>query len=53
VAAVLGKPEMKSDMGKKMLTVTLSGSPEDFQKLVVKETRDWGEFLHQANLKLQ
>ncbi|HYX65365.1 MAG TPA: tripartite tricarboxylate transporter substrate binding protein [Burkholderiales bacterium] len=53
VAAVLGKPEMKSDLGKKMLTVTLSGSPEDFQKLVVKETRDWGEFLHQANLKLQ
>ena len=53
VAAVLGKPEMKSDLGKKMLTVTLSGSPEDFQKLVVKETRDWGEFLRQANLKLQ
>lgn len=53
VAAVLGKPEMKADLGKKMLTVTLSGSPEDFQKLVVKETRDWGEFLHQANLKLQ
>ena len=53
VAAVLGKPEMKADLGKKMLTVTLSGSPEDFQKLVVKETRDWGEFLRQANLKLQ
>jgi tripartite-type tricarboxylate transporter receptor subunit TctC len=53
VAAILGKPDMKADLGKKMLTVTLSGSPEDFQKLVVKETQDWGEFLRQAKLKLQ
>lgn len=53
VAAVLGKPEMKADLAKKMLTVTLSASPEDFQKLVVKETHDWGRFLQQAKLKLQ
>jgi tripartite-type tricarboxylate transporter receptor subunit TctC len=53
VAAVLGKPEMKADLAKKMLTVTLSGSPEEFQKLVVKETHEWGDFLRQAKLKLQ
>ena len=53
VAAVLGNPAMKADLAKKMLTVTLSASPEDFQKLVVKETQDWGEFLRQAKLKLQ
>ena len=53
VAAVLGKPEMKADLAKKMLTVTLSQSPEDFQQLVVKETRQWGDFLRQAKLKLQ
>ena len=53
VAAVLGRPDMKSDLGKKMLTVTLSGSPQDFQNLVVKETQEWGRFLRQANLKVQ
>src|SRR5689334_3096071 len=36
VAAVLNAPEMKEGLAKKMLTVTVSASPEDFQKLVVK-----------------
>jgi tripartite-type tricarboxylate transporter receptor subunit TctC len=53
VAAALDNAEMKQGLGKKMLAVTVSGSPEDFQKLVVKETRDWGDFLRQAKLKLQ
>lgn len=53
VVAVLGNPEMKADLAKKMLDVTLSASPDDFQKLVVKETGDWGAFLRQANLKLE
>lgn len=53
VARALGSPEMKADLAKKMLTVTLSDSPEDFQKLVVKETAGWGDFLRQAKLKLQ
>jgi tripartite-type tricarboxylate transporter receptor subunit TctC len=53
VAAALGTPQMKADLGKKMLTVNLSGSPDDFQKLVVRETREWGDFLRQANLKLE
>jgi tripartite-type tricarboxylate transporter receptor subunit TctC len=53
VAAVLNNPEIKADLAKKMLTVTVSSSPEDFQKLVVKETQEWGEFLRQAKLKLQ
>ena len=53
VAAALGKPEMKADLAKKLLTVTLSASPADFQALVVKETHQWGDFLHQAKLKLQ
>ena len=53
VVAVLGSPAMKADLAKKMLDVTLSASPEDFQKLVVKETGDWAAFLREANLKLQ
>ena len=53
VAAALNNAEMKQGLGRKMLAVTVSGSPEDFQKLVAKETRDWGDFLRQAKLKLQ
>jgi tripartite-type tricarboxylate transporter receptor subunit TctC len=53
VAAALNDPGMKQGLGKKMLAVTVSGSPEEFQKLVVKETHDWGDFLRQAKLKLQ
>jgi tripartite-type tricarboxylate transporter receptor subunit TctC len=53
VVAVLGNPAMKADLAKKMLDVTLSASPDDFQKLVVKETGDWAAFLRQANLNLQ
>jgi tripartite-type tricarboxylate transporter receptor subunit TctC len=53
VAAALNNPAMKDGLGKKMLTVTVSDSPEDFQKMVVKETQQWGDFLRQAKLKLQ
>ena len=53
VAAVLNNPAMKADLAKKLLTVTVSDSPEDFQKLVVKETHEWADFLRQAKLKLQ
>jgi len=34
---------MKEDLGKKMLTVTLSPSSQDFSELVKKETQGWGE----------
>ena len=53
VTAVLGSQETKADLAKKMLIVTLSASPEEFQSLVVRETRNWGEFLKRAQLKLQ
>jgi tripartite-type tricarboxylate transporter receptor subunit TctC len=53
VAAALNAPEMKEGLAKKMLTVTVSASPEDFQKLVVKETQDWGSFLRQAKIKIE
>jgi tripartite-type tricarboxylate transporter receptor subunit TctC len=52
VAAALNAPEMKEGLAKKMLTVTVSASPADFQKLVLKETQDWGDFLRQAHIKI-
>ena len=53
VAESLSAPGMKEDLGKKMLTVTLSPSSQEFSDLVRKETRGWGDFLREANIKIE
>jgi tripartite-type tricarboxylate transporter receptor subunit TctC len=53
VAAVLSDSEMKDRLSKQMLDVTLSASPAQFQQLVEKETRDWGDFLREAKIKIE
>jgi tripartite-type tricarboxylate transporter receptor subunit TctC len=53
VAAILSNPAMKDDLAKKMLDVTLSPSPAQFQVLVEKETHAWGDFLRTANIKIE
>ncbi len=53
VAAVLSNAEMKERLTKQMLDVTLSASPAQFQQLVEKETHAWGDFLREANIKIE
>jgi tripartite-type tricarboxylate transporter receptor subunit TctC len=53
VAAILSDPAMKERLSKQLLQVTLSPSPEDFQKLVVRETQAWGEFLREAKITIE
>ena len=53
VAAVLSSAEMRERLSKQMLDVTLSPSPAQFQQLVEKETREWGEFLREAKIKIE
>jgi tripartite-type tricarboxylate transporter receptor subunit TctC len=53
VAAVLSNAEMKDRLTKQMLDVTLSASPAQFQQLVEKETHAWGDFLREANIKIE
>lgn len=53
VAAILTKPELKESLGKQMMTVELSKSPQEFTELVKKETQGWGEFLRTANIKIE
>ena len=53
VAAILTRAEMKEQLAKQMLTVTLSPSPEEFNQLVRKETQGWGEFLREAKIKIE
>jgi len=53
VAAVLTNPEMKANLGKQMMTVELSKSPQEFTELVRKETQGWGDFLREAKIKIE
>ncbi len=53
VAAVLSNSQMKEQLAKQMLDVTLSSSPAQFQQLVEKETREWGDFLREAKITIE
>src|SRR6266699_3868891 len=53
VAAVLSNSQMKEQLSKQMLDVTLSSSPAQFQQLVEKETHAWGDFLRDAKIKIE
>jgi tripartite-type tricarboxylate transporter receptor subunit TctC len=53
VAAALTKPELRETLGKQMMSVELSKSPEEFTDLVRKETRNWGNFLREARIKIE
>ena len=53
IVAILSNSEMKERLTKQMLDVTLSASPAQFQQLVEKETRAWGDFLREANIKIE
>lgn len=53
VAAALSKPEQKEALAKQMMTVDLSKSPQEFTEQVQHETRAWGDFLRDADIKLE
>jgi tripartite-type tricarboxylate transporter receptor subunit TctC len=53
VSAVLTKTDMKDNLGKQMMTVELSKSPQEFTELVKKETQGWGDFLREAKIKIE
>jgi tripartite-type tricarboxylate transporter receptor subunit TctC len=53
IVSILSNSEMKERLTKQMLDVTLSASPAQFQQLVEKETRAWGDFLREANIKIE
>ncbi|HXM83337.1 MAG TPA: tripartite tricarboxylate transporter substrate binding protein [Burkholderiales bacterium] len=53
VAAVLSRPDMRENLAKQMMSVELSNSPQEFTELVRKETQSWGEFLREAQIKVE
>jgi tripartite-type tricarboxylate transporter receptor subunit TctC len=52
VSAALNKREEKEGLAAKMLTVSVSASPQAFTDLVREETQEWGQFLSKAKIKV-
>ncbi len=53
VATVLTKSDLRDSLGKQMMTVELSKSPQEFTALVRRETQSWGDFLREAKIKIE
>jgi tripartite-type tricarboxylate transporter receptor subunit TctC len=53
VMAALTKPDQKESLAKQMMTVEVSKSPQDFNDLVRRETRGWGDFLREADIRIE
>ena len=51
--AVLSNPEIKEMLARQLLSVMLSKSPQDFTELVQKETREWGDFIRENQIKIE
>ena len=53
VLAVLTKPETKEGLAKQMMAVEVSKSPQTFTEEVRRETQAWGDFLREAQIKIE
>jgi tripartite-type tricarboxylate transporter receptor subunit TctC len=53
VVAVLSRPEMKEMLARQMMTVTLSGSPQEFTERVRAETQGWSEVVRDNKVKIE
>jgi tripartite-type tricarboxylate transporter receptor subunit TctC len=53
VAAILEKPEMRDMLAKQLMTVAVSPSSSEFTEQVRTETRAWGEFVRENQVKIE
>jgi len=53
VAAVLSRPEMKEMLARQLMTVTLSGSPQEFTEQVRADTKAWSEGGRDNKVKIE
>jgi tripartite-type tricarboxylate transporter receptor subunit TctC len=52
VSAVLSRPEMKEMLARQLMTVALSGSPQEFTEQVRAETQAWSEVVRDNKVKI-
>jgi tripartite-type tricarboxylate transporter receptor subunit TctC len=53
VAAILSRPEVKELLARQMMTVALSGSPQEFTERVRTETQAWSEVVRDNKVKIE
>jgi|KBSSwiStaDraftv2_1062776.scaffolds.fasta_scaffold92410_3 tripartite-type tricarboxylate transporter receptor subunit TctC len=53
MAAILSRPEVKDQLAKQLMTVSLSASSQEFNEQVRAETQAWGEFLRENRIKVE
>jgi tripartite-type tricarboxylate transporter receptor subunit TctC len=53
VVVVLSRPEMKEMLARQMMTVALSGSPQEFTEQTRAETRAWAEVVRDNKVKIE
>ena len=52
VAGVLSRPEMKEMLARQLMTVALSGSPQEFTEQVRAETQAWSEIVRDNKVRI-
>src|SRR6266850_1912538 len=52
LVAILTRPDQREALGKQMMSVEVSKSPQEFTDLVRRETAGWGEFLREARIQI-
>jgi tripartite-type tricarboxylate transporter receptor subunit TctC len=52
VVVVLSRPEMKEMLARQLMTVSLSGSPQEFTEQVRTETQAWSEVVRENKVKI-
>jgi tripartite-type tricarboxylate transporter receptor subunit TctC len=52
IVKVMSAPEMKETLGKQMMAVTLSKSPQEWTDTVRGETQKWADFIRDNKIKL-
>lgn len=53
VVQVMDRPEMKEQLGKQMMTVSLSKAPADYTGFVKAQTQKWADIVKENNVKIE
>ncbi|MEO7404311.1 MAG: tripartite tricarboxylate transporter substrate-binding protein, partial [Burkholderiales bacterium] len=53
VVKVMTTPEVKEQLAKQMMNVSLSKSPQDYTEWVREQTKKWADFIKQNDVKVE
>jgi tripartite-type tricarboxylate transporter receptor subunit TctC len=53
VVKVMASPDMKTSLEKVFMSVVVNKSPEEFQKFVLEEIRNWGKIVIENDIKVE